>query len=331
MNNIQEVREMKIQINEMINNLPTKKVSLNQKVKEECIAELKKLLRKKSDPNQQFSLVYKGLPLLSAIVYEHHQLALQLLEKGANPNLRCPHSGETPAHHAVYSQDPSFIRLLSYYGAQYKTVTNSSSYTPFGWAGFRWNDGKVKVLIETTEQQWDELKIASDGAEDCFKKKHYQKALVAYAKAAEILYQQSQVEKKAVVESRNANLNCLVIYYLKKALINYEKMDLCYSLLQDKGKLTRQEIATYRQTLERIIEILQKIGGDAAKVSKYSQKIACLIMGVRKAATDVQVSQLVESSPILKSPSSSQLRQRHPLEQQSDEEAVSLLGSQKGP
>ena len=85
------------------------------------------------------------IPLNTAIIEDHLEVALTLLDRGANPNTQDIISGYTALHHAVRSSHSEMVDALLAHGAD-PEIRNYLKMTPFGLAILRSNDEAAQKL-----------------------------------------------------------------------------------------------------------------------------------------------------------------------------------------
>jgi len=88
----------------------------------------------------------KSTALYEAVNYDHYEIVVYLLEKGANPNIT-DNTGYAPINLAAYNNQSKMVQLLIKHKPDLNTQ-NSEGFTPLHYAVYNGNLEIVKILIE---------------------------------------------------------------------------------------------------------------------------------------------------------------------------------------
>jgi ankyrin repeat protein len=102
------------------------------------------------------------IPLNTAIIEDHLEVALILLHSGANPNMQDVLSGYTALHHAVRSSRVEMVDVLLAHGAD-PGIRNYLKFTPFGLAILRSNDEAAQKLMpdDAGSRLWAQIAVGN--------------------------------------------------------------------------------------------------------------------------------------------------------------------------
>ncbi|XP_065054725.1 ankyrin repeat domain-containing protein 39-like [Rhopilema esculentum] len=108
-------------------------------------ARVNALIRKGVSPNTPDTYGYTALHY--ACRSGHEQIAMLLLENGADPNAKTASGKECPIHRAAYQGHEAIVRLLLKKGAD-PTIQSSDGQTALHKAGQRDKQAVIKILLE---------------------------------------------------------------------------------------------------------------------------------------------------------------------------------------
>lgn len=148
------------------------KSTLHQAVQANNLARARQKLNAGADANNEKDEHFLNTPLETAIWRDSPDMAMLLLEYGADPNLP-GHNGDTPLHEAVHAGSAKMVKLLLAHGAN-PDIPNAQGDTPIELARLRNRihlanmmeaDLDKKLSLEATQKGIDQLYTVKKVAE----------------------------------------------------------------------------------------------------------------------------------------------------------------------